>query len=370
MNHFWKFSFSLIIVFTVSILTGIAPSKDSKSTGIVLDTMNNSVELLLKDGMPTEYVSDIFTPVCTSSDCMPIRIRIYWDFAGNYVRYELPENEILTKIDHLPFTAEDYLQLDKILKDPNSRLKDFNMDELVQPGQAKSEVDGVTGATDVALKNSFVPGALYSCYTLWHLVHTHAQSEILNYSNQFIFKQYPLNYFTANSNAASQLAALAYQIENTTDNSSIDQQLINIIDSADTQLALIVIQLVPDNSLSHANMQETLLNHYGKTNLDITKTEIIKRLKTETLSLSAIEILSQQLLHQMPYFETSVEILDQQTQWSAKTSATILTLINQTSHLKQKESLYYLLYDKGALLDKKTLKSLEKVAKANYFEFE
>ena len=105
-------------------------------------------------------------------------------------------------------------------------------------------------------------------------------------------------------------------------------------------------------------------------NLDITKTEIIKRLKTETLSLSAIEILSQQLLHQMPYFEASVEILDQQTKWSEKTSATILTLINQTSHLKQKESLYYLLYDKGALLDKKTLKSLEKAAKANNFDFD
>ena len=124
-------------------------------------------------GMPGYYHARIFTPVCDDDVCKPVYIDLYWDLLGSYLRYTVPLNEPLTKMDHEEFKREEYAKLHEILADSNSLLKDYEMEELVESATKTSpgEVDAVTGATAKSLQAVVIPGALYTCYTLWHIAH-------------------------------------------------------------------------------------------------------------------------------------------------------------------------------------------------------
>ena len=67
-----------------------------------------------------------------------------------------------------------------MLTDDNSILKRREIDELIKkPEKPKIKgVDAVAGAMVKEVKESVVSGALYSCYTAWHLVHGAVKDEI------------------------------------------------------------------------------------------------------------------------------------------------------------------------------------------------
>jgi hypothetical protein len=134
---------------------------------------------------PAYFVRNIFTPVCLDSVCKPVRIKLFWDLLGNYLKYEVPADEPLTKLDHKEFTPEDHAKLQGILSNENSLLKDFKLEDLVDSTSQhlSDSVDAVTGATKNTIKNEVIEGALYTCYTLWHLAHGPVVNEI-----QEIFK--------------------------------------------------------------------------------------------------------------------------------------------------------------------------------------
>jgi len=129
---------------------------------------------------PAYFFRDIFTPVCLDSVCKPVRIKLFWDLLGNYLRYEVPPDEPLTKLNHEEFNPEDYERLQAILSNEQSLLKDFKMEELVDRNTQKlsDSVDAVTGATKNTVKSEVIEGALYTCYTLWHLAHGTVVNEI------------------------------------------------------------------------------------------------------------------------------------------------------------------------------------------------
>lgn len=125
------------------------------------------------EGLARQYMAEIFTPVCHTDKCYPVYINFYWDLLGNFQQFKMPEGEILTKLDHIPFEEEDYEQLEAILSNENSILGDYSITDLVgSTNTAESNgVDAVTGATSKTIQNEVISGAVYSCYTLWHLAH-------------------------------------------------------------------------------------------------------------------------------------------------------------------------------------------------------
>jgi hypothetical protein len=182
--------------------TSIHPDVKTEPTGLYLDELSNEVILLYENGKPILYYSNIFTPVCKSGECMPIYINIYWDLMGNYVRFDQPEGEILTKLDHVPFTDDDYQLLDEILHGEDPRFGLAVKHSSPSPSESQSQpeplaskkenpsvpappirmllkktqmVDAITGATLPEQENKFVPGALYTTYTVWDLANTHTQ---------------------------------------------------------------------------------------------------------------------------------------------------------------------------------------------------
>lgn len=130
-------------------------------------------------GYPLLYYANIGTPVCIDGSCKPLYIEIYWDLLGNYIGYGVIAAELLTKYDHELFETEDYQKLHQLLFNKHSILARKKLSDLFDASPQTSEkvtfngveLDAVSGATKREIGQSVVKGALYSCYTLWHLVH-------------------------------------------------------------------------------------------------------------------------------------------------------------------------------------------------------
>ena len=119
-------------------------------------------------GLLVNYSARVITPVCEKDKCYTIEIDFYWDPIGRFHRYDTISGEGLTKLDHEPFTQSDYSKLDNILTNSNSILGSYTKEELVKNTRS-SEIDGFTGATIKEIKESVIGGAVYSCFTLWHI---------------------------------------------------------------------------------------------------------------------------------------------------------------------------------------------------------
>lgn len=200
MNNLKKILAAVSIVAITIIGTSLTLSSDNdlltEPTGIYLDTLENEVFLAMNNDLPSYFCSNIFTPVCETGVCKPIYINLYWDLNGNYLTFDFPEDEILTKLDHVPFTEEDYLLLDEILRgaDPRTGIAEAKYSPSEGAGSEESSpapaspkivmkidmVDGVTGSTLPQHKDKFVPGALYTTYTIWDLANSH-RSEMFEY---------------------------------------------------------------------------------------------------------------------------------------------------------------------------------------------
>ena len=138
-------------------------------------TLSDSVRFDVKAltdslGLPHGYEAVVLTPVCEVDKCYAIQILLEWDLIGRYQTYDTIPGQPLTKLDHEPFTADDYQKLHQILSNANSVLASYKKEELVRDTRTSS-IDGFTGATIREVKESVIGGAVYSCYTLWHISH-------------------------------------------------------------------------------------------------------------------------------------------------------------------------------------------------------
>lgn len=154
-------------------------SKDSLSD-------NKVIELQDRDGLTIWFGRYFLKDICTTGICRMIRLWIFWDGTGNYWGIQLDEDDPLTKSDHSPFALHDYSQLDEILADTASILKDLRyedltVEEIVDRGdESLFEVDGYSGATSPSLKEYVVDNAVFTCYTLWHTVYGETKTYIDN----------------------------------------------------------------------------------------------------------------------------------------------------------------------------------------------
>jgi len=121
------------------------------------------------NGFPVEYGMWVDSVYCADGRCEVIDVKMYWDALGRFSRYELPPGKVLTKSDHVPFTKTDYAKLDALLKDRNSILRTHSLKSLTRPVKTKKkDVDAVSQATEMSVRNAVVKGATYTSYNLWH----------------------------------------------------------------------------------------------------------------------------------------------------------------------------------------------------------
>lgn len=114
------------------------------------------------------FYMDVVSVYCGEDICKIDPVRLHWDRFGFYRKYSLKKGVKLEKAFGEDFTANDYDKLDKILKNKRSGLASLHKDELVQSLPSGNTVDALSGATITILKDDYVAGAIWTCYTLWH----------------------------------------------------------------------------------------------------------------------------------------------------------------------------------------------------------
>lgn len=180
----------ILCVFLSVISTAFAqtPTKTKEYTVTINDTTEYTLQLALDEaGQPLYYFSNLFTPVCLTGECKPVYINFYWDLLGNYTRFDFPKGAVLTRMDHKAFKPEDYEKLQDILANTHSLLKDVSMEDLVGKGTENlaDSVDAKAGATLKTVKNEVIDGAVYTCYTLWHIAHGKVVTEMQQITETF-----------------------------------------------------------------------------------------------------------------------------------------------------------------------------------------
>jgi len=180
------------------------------------DTLSYTLKLALDDsGRPQYFFRNIFTPVCYTNECKPVYVNFYWDLLGNYMRYDMPEGKILTKVDHDEFKQEDYDKLAEILSRPNSIFADLKMEDLITKGSDSltSDVDAKTGATLKTIKNEVIDGAVYTCFTLWKIAYGNQVVDKMKNITETYLNRDMLHSFLNSSNYHYQYAAMEKVID-------------------------------------------------------------------------------------------------------------------------------------------------------------
>jgi len=138
------------------------------------DTLQNDTlwEHLSTDNFPVMYSRKITAGVCLKKECRPVHIELFWNCTGRYLGFILPDGEFLSKTEHVKFNEQEYDRLHEILSDRNSPLANYALEELVvTKDTANPKVDAVSSATIKAMLEYSVEGAVFTTYTLWHIVY-------------------------------------------------------------------------------------------------------------------------------------------------------------------------------------------------------
>ncbi len=142
------------------------------------------VQLKDRNGDPAEYTLSFRTHVCVDNQCKPVEVTLFWNAVGYFERLEYPPAMPLTKKEHVPFTDEDYVKLDRILKDRNSILGSWAVSYLEQPVPAEENVDAVTAPTPVTVQDSVVEDAAFTTWALWRWANGEIVPKLHNITEQ------------------------------------------------------------------------------------------------------------------------------------------------------------------------------------------
>lgn len=135
-------------------------------------------QLIASDGSPISYFQNIDQEICFDGTCRKLNVDVFWNVTGRYLGFRLPHEEFLSKAEHKPFTADEYIRLHEILMDSISILGSMDINEIVSKKSVQFEVDGITRPTSTDILQSVVKGAVFTTYTMWNAVYGKMQLEV------------------------------------------------------------------------------------------------------------------------------------------------------------------------------------------------
>lgn len=149
---------------------------------VLLDIYKYYDKVALLDG----YTSHVKTPVCEDSLCYEVELDFFWDILGNFTEFRISPAKPLTKLDHVPFSKSDYDKLNNILLIKSPSFVYLRRNELVRENINEDfpEIDGITSATVTEVREDMVEGAIYTCYTLWHIANGNITFKIKEHSRK------------------------------------------------------------------------------------------------------------------------------------------------------------------------------------------
>ncbi|NNE77927.1 MAG: hypothetical protein HKN31_12750 [Pricia sp.] len=267
----------------------LIPRREKAFTTYVNDSVTLDIYLEYNDeSYPLKYYGHVITPVCEEGLCYVITLDVYWDLLGNFLTYEEMAEDPLTKFDHVKLTTSDHKKLNEILSNKNSLLKNYGVEDLVDKSvQIKSDVvvDAVAGATYPSLKGAVVKGAVYSSYTLWHIVNGRVAKEIAE-NTEALIDDSLLIHMLKSDNYNLQFYAL-----NKIDvaNPKFIPDLIGLISKGDSYVPFFAIDKLNDSTWNTPKYQERIINMLQNVDFEM-QNEILNRINKRELTTNAVKI--------------------------------------------------------------------------------
>lgn len=278
------------VVFAQDFLKDLGQQSDSIYMHAITDNSDSLsaqeiIELLRNNGLTEWFARDFKKTVCLDEKCNMVQLRIYWDGAGNYLKFKIPDNFPLTKTDHTVFRTEDYQKLDLILSDSGSILANMKMEELIvkNANEEKEGVDAVTAATKPALKDYLVRNAAYTCYTLWHTVYGPTRSKILSILEQRADMKYLKTVFKSEKPGYI-IWAIDFADNHSQYQAMFQDSIVNQLTSKNEGVSKKAFDYFRERRFSNLGIQEKIANRFACLNSDLQKELIDEFSKLESIS--------------------------------------------------------------------------------------
>lgn len=227
----------------------------------------DSVYLFMDDqSLPKFYYQDIFTPVCEDNSCKPVYITLMWDLLGNYLDYKVDPKWPLTKIDHLPFSDEEYEKLHSVLADDHSILSSYtkkNIAELYASSNNNIDgVDAVSGATPQYIKDQTIEGAWYTCHTLWSLCRGKIREQLLNYTENNLLNDDLMHQMILSDDL--KLIEFSFQHLSSFGDAGFHAEIIQVIQNSNPITASQIIRYLPKKLVEESDFNLQLWNLFDR----------------------------------------------------------------------------------------------------------
>lgn len=230
------------------------------------------VELQGDDGLPVWFGRSVRKVVCLTGECRIARLWLFWDGTGDYLGFQLYNDEELTKTDHDAFSPDDYRKLDRILRDSLSFIKHISQEDLV----FNESLDGRSGATQPAYKEQLVEGAAYTCYSLWHTVYGNTRTKIYDIIQSRCDSTY-LNKLLNSNNFLYRKWAVQYLIEHPQQQKWFDLTVFRFLSNEYEELALLALDYLNPEMLKQPDVQQEFYRLFRNSDV-MRRFQIMRRL--------------------------------------------------------------------------------------------
>lgn len=211
--------------------------------------------------LPLWFSRDFFQEVCLTGLCKMVRYRIYWTGATTYLGIEVNEKEHLTKTDHTTFKPEDYARLNRILEDSVFIFRKMDLKDLTIPDEKayRTDLDGLSGATNPSIASYVVKDAVYTCFTIWHTVYGPTYKHIKSILEQRVNSEY-LNLIFDQKNPDYILWGIEYVKKHKSYHSQFYWIILSLIKSENPEVASSALKYFAPSILSDVKVQHDLAN--------------------------------------------------------------------------------------------------------------
>lgn len=313
--------------------------------------------------MPEMYSRKVITGVCVDGQCRMVNIQLFWTITGRYLGFELPAGEFLSKTEHVKFNPEEYNRLHYLLANPQSALANYSLKELVpKKDTSKVKVDALTSATIASVLDYIVEGAVYTTYTLWHIVHGSTKREIEKLTAKSLNQELVVKLLNGN-NLSDKIWVLNHYPENMELQGEIKNKFIENISGSDVYLAERTLNAISADKLNRDLQFElaALIN-----NSDFLQQRHILQKLQEAKILD--ENVAQKLSYSLPKLngtlvKLTIELFQNHQIDNETVSLNVALLLENENRYISSQAFKYL---QGITkMDKKTSKSFEKYKRKN-----
>ncbi|GAB2791963.1 hypothetical protein GCM10027275_41020 [Rhabdobacter roseus] len=204
-----------------------------------------------------KYSANIMAPVCEEGICYNVHVIFNWNLIGEFINYQTQPYNPLTKLDHKPFTLADYAKLQRILTSHDLVFTGLSPEKLVV--KAEETVDGYSGATVEAIRDEVIEGALYTCYTLWHIANGPVVDSIRRHTQRQLDKPMIAKIIGYNTSQAHY-----YLIEHMSEAQFAQNltEILGLVKNGKGYFPKNAIEKIPEKLFGRQEMQDFLVQQY------------------------------------------------------------------------------------------------------------